>query len=102
MDLSRGVMIERQPTAPPVMPVAAKKCGLRFERSEIRKLRRIADRAKVNDLQADVSAFEDAARAAELGEPLIVFFETEEEILKLVAGYVLHGIKQPVIEELSD
>lgn len=78
-----------------------KKCGLRFAKSEAPKLQALADRIKIADLTADHSAFTEAAHAAELGEPMIVHFDEIEEVVAMVSAYVLHGIKQPDIEELS-
>ena len=75
--------------------------GLRFDRSEARKLRDLADRVRADDLTADVSAFEQAATAAELGEPLQVTCTSVEEAHQLVAGYILNGIKRPAIEDLN-
>lgn len=76
-------------------------CGLRFEASEAPKLRVLADRVKATDLRADVSTFEQAALAAENGEPLVVHFTDSKEVLFMVAGYVRNGIAQPTIEELN-
>lgn len=76
-------------------------CGLRFKATEAPKLRALADRVKATDLRADVSTFEQAALAAETGEPLVVHFVDPKEVLFMVAGYVRHGIVQPAIEELN-
>lgn len=75
--------------------------GLRFDRSEAPKLRALADRVKADDLTSDVAAFEQAALAAESGEPLRVVCQNLEEVYRMVAGYILQGIKRPAIEELN-
>jgi hypothetical protein len=76
-------------------------CGLRFNTSEAPKLQALADRVKAADLRADASTFEQAAFAAETGEPLVVHFTDPNEVLFMIAGYVRHGIVQPAIEELN-
>jgi hypothetical protein len=76
-------------------------CGLRFKASEAAKLRVLVDRVKAVDLRADASTFEQAALAAETGEPLVVHFTDPNEVLFMVAGYVRNGIAQPDIEELN-
>lgn len=76
-------------------------CGLRFKSTDAPNLRALADRVKAVDLRADVSTFEQAALAAETGEPLVVHFTDPNEVLFMVAGYVRHGIDQPIIEELN-
>lgn len=76
-------------------------CGLRFDKSDARNLRDLADRVKATDLRADVSTYEQAALAAETGEPLQVHFTDIKDVVEMVALYVLHGIKQPTIEELN-
>lgn len=78
-----------------------RKCALRFDRDQAEPLRQLAERIKIADLTADCSAFEQAALAAERGEPLVVTFEDEAEVLQMVAGYVLHGITQPAIDDLN-
>lgn len=76
--------------------------GLRFDRSEKTKLEDLALRVKADDLTADVATFEQAALAADTGEPLEVICTDIQEVVLMVAGYVRLGIKQPVIEELRD
>ncbi len=76
-------------------------CGLRFQASEAPKLKALADRIKAADLRADTSTCEQAALAAETGEPLVVHFTDLNEVLFMVAGYVRNGIAQPAIEELN-
>lgn len=88
-------------TAEALPQPVANKCGLRFERSEAKKLRDIRDRAKSADLMAEVELYEKAAEATERGEPLIVHFDEIEEVAAMVGMFVLFGIKQPTIEELN-
>lgn len=77
------------------------KIGLRFGKKEAPKLRALADRVKAADLTGDVSCFEQAAIAADIGEPLVVTCTDVEEAHQLVAGYILNGIERPAIEELN-
>lgn len=75
--------------------------GLRFERSQGRRLRLLADRIRTGDLEGDITTFEQAALAAETGEPLQVHCNEPREAHLVAAGYVLHGVKRPAIEQLS-
>lgn len=77
------------------------RCGLRFDKRDAKKLHALAKRIKVADLTADHAAFEQAAHAAELDEPMVVLFESIEEVAAMVGMYVLHGCRQPTIVELS-
>lgn len=79
----------------------ANRCGLRFDRASAPKLHDLANRVKAADLKGDHAAFSEAAQAAELGEPMIVHFEEIEEAAAMVGMYVLYGIAQPEIVELS-
>lgn len=72
--------------------------ALRFRRTDAEKLRRIADRAIVKDLRADVQLYRDAAAAAERDDPFPVIAESREDLYVLVAGLVANGIEQPAIE----
>ncbi len=86
-------MSDRAP-APTTLRIA-----MRFDRSDAPSLRAAADRAKVQDLRADVSTFELAADAAELSRPLIFECDSIEEARAIAAGYALHGCKVPTFEE---
>ena len=72
--------------------------AMRFERSDIANLQAAADRAKVQDLRADVSTSELAADAARRGEPLIFECDSLDEARLIAAGYTLHGCKAPTFE----
>lgn len=79
------------------------KLGLRFHRRDAPLLRTLASRVRNGELgeNANVNTFEQAARAAESGEPLEVICEEPIEAVQMAALYTLHGCSQPVIEELS-
>lgn len=72
--------------------------AMRFDRSDAPNLRAAADRAKIRDLQADVSTFDLAANAAERGEPLIFECDSLNEARTIAYGYSLHGCKIPTLE----
>jgi hypothetical protein len=72
--------------------------NLRFKRTDADKLRRIADRAMVKDLNADVQLYRDAAVAAEHGDPFPIICHDREDLYVLVAGLVANGVDQPAIE----
>lgn len=72
--------------------------SLRFKRTDAEKLRRIADRAMVKDLNADVQLYRDAAVAAEHGDPFPIICHDREDLYVLVAGLVANGVDQPAIE----
>lgn len=74
--------------------------GLRFKRTDELLLNRLAERVRTGDLLGDVDTFEQAALAAQVGEPLQVRC-TPTEIVLIAAGYVVHGLDQPAIEELT-
>lgn len=75
--------------------------GLRFDRSESRKLRVLAARVRNGELPGAVNTFEQAATAAESGEPLVVWCAEPVEAVQMAVGYIVHGIKRPTIEDLS-
>jgi hypothetical protein len=47
------------------------------------------------------NVFEQAARAAESGEPLILYCEDPVEAVQMAAAYITYGITRPVIEQLN-
>lgn len=73
--------------------------GLRFKPAEAPKLRAIADRAKIKDLNADVQLYRDAALAAERGDAFYVQAAHREDLHLLIAGLVVNGIEQPSIDD---
>lgn len=72
--------------------------NLRFKRTDAEPLRRIADRAIVKDLRADVQLYRDAAVAAEHGDPFPIICHDRDDLYVLVAGLVANGVDQPAIE----
>lgn len=79
----------------------APKLGLRFARSQRHILRRLADRVRNGEFPGDIDTFEQAAMAAELGEPLVVICNNRDEVEAMAALYARLGVKQPGIEELN-
>lgn len=75
--------------------------GLRFKRTDAILLRSLADRCRLLEIQGDLSTYEQAAIAAELGEPLQVICENHDEILIMAALYVRLGLDQPEIVDLN-
>lgn len=75
--------------------------GLRFKRTDELLLNRLAERVRSGEIDGEVDVFEQAALAARTGEPLVAHCTKPEEILAMAAGYVLNGLDQPAIEELS-
>lgn len=77
--------------------------GLRFHRADGPLLRDYADRVRRGEFGVNASAntFTQAAIAAETGEPLEVHCSDPMEVVQIAAMYVLHGCRQPVIDELS-
>jgi hypothetical protein len=81
---------------------ATHRLGLRFQRTDLQLLRFLAERVRGGELGGQAAnTFEQAARAAETGEPLEVFCDDPAEVAEMAALYVLHGVSQPVIEELA-
>ena len=77
--------------------------GLRFDRRDAPGLRAWAGRVRNGELGPDANAntYEQAARAAESGEPLEVYCSDPIEVVQMAALYTAHGFTQPVIEELN-
>jgi hypothetical protein len=84
-----------------IHPPDTLKLGLRFARSETRKLRDIATRARSEGLAIDMGLFEQAADSAETGEPLIVICDEPEDGARMADGFILWGIERPAVEELT-
>lgn len=72
--------------------------AMRFDRRDAPKLRAAADRAKIKDLRADVSTFDQAADAAEAGVPLMVICDSLDEARLMAKGYTLYGCQEPTLE----
>jgi hypothetical protein len=81
-------------TAPKPITVA-----LRFKPADAAKLRAIAERAKVRDLNADVQLYRDAAAATDRGEAFYVQAADRGDLHVLIAGLVVNGIEQPTIDD---
>lgn len=76
--------------------------GLRFERKDARQLRFLAGRVRAGELgEQAANVFDQAARAAALGEPLEVYCTDPYEAVQMAVAYMRYGITRPVIEELS-
>ncbi len=75
--------------------------GLRFKRTDAPILRRLERAVRNGELVGDVTTYEQAALAAETGEPLVVLCNSAREALAMAAGYVANGTSQPAIEPLS-
>jgi hypothetical protein len=75
--------------------------GLRFQKSQARILRNLAERAKARELAGAVSLFEKAAEAAAAGEPLLVACTAPEEAVAMAAGFSQYGVVPPTIEHRS-
>jgi|GEM_PF-3953879 len=76
------------------------KVGLRFRRGDARILENLARRAQSMELRGGADIFAKAAKAARIGEPLVVICDTPEEAKQMAEGYSLYGMKAPVIEQL--
>ncbi len=75
--------------------------GLRFRRRDADALRDIAQRIRSADLQGlDVSTFEQAALAADLGEPLQVICSHPDEAIAMAELYSRLGVERPSVEAL--
>lgn len=78
------------------------KLGLRFERRDEKLLRFLADRVRNGELgEQAANVFEQAAMAAESGEPLILYCTSPLEAVQMAVEYVRHGVTRPVIEDLN-
>lgn len=75
--------------------------GLRFDRRDRVKLRELASAIERRELPGDTATFTEAARAAELGEPLQVLCDSPMEAHLLASAYVRYGCRQPAVEELT-
>lgn len=76
--------------------------GFRFDRRDAAILRSLSARVRAGELDNHHAAvFENAASAAETGEPLIVECENQAEALLLADGYSRFGVSRPVIDELA-
>lgn len=77
------------------------KLGLRFQREDAPLLRFLAGRVRAGDMSGHgARVFEQAAVAAENASLLEVECGRPEEVAEMAALYVLHGVRQPVIEPL--
>lgn len=77
------------------------KIGLRFRRSAARTLRHYAHRVELGEIPGDKATFEQAALAAEKGEPLVVVCTDPAEAQVMAQLYATLGIARPTIEALS-
>lgn len=76
--------------------------GFRFDRHDAPTLRNLGARVRSGEIPNHHAAvFDNAAAAAETGEPLIVECEDRAEALLLADGYPRFGIRRPVIDELA-
>lgn len=75
--------------------------GLRFARSQRRVLTALVQRAEAGELTAAAELFRKAAHAAGTGEPLIIVCQTRDEAVAMADGFVMYGVKRPVIEQLN-
>jgi hypothetical protein len=78
--------------------------GLRFERRDVRLLRSLADAVRKGERglgEQAANVFEQAALAAESGEPLELHCTDPMEAVEMAVAYVRYGVTRPVIEELS-
>jgi hypothetical protein len=76
--------------------------GLRFKRRDAGRLRALAAQVRSSELGGhSAKVFTEAARAAELGEPLELHCTDPIEAVQMAAAYVQFGVTAPVIEELS-
>jgi hypothetical protein len=76
------------------------KMGLRFRRKDSQILRFYEERVRNGDYPGDVTTFEQAALAAETGEPLVVHCVEELEVFLMAEGYAALGCR-PSVEELN-
>jgi len=76
--------------------------GFRFDRRDASTLRALSARVRSGELSNHHAAvFDNAAAAAETGEPLIVECEDRAEALLLADGYPRFGVSRPIIDELA-
>jgi hypothetical protein len=76
--------------------------GLRFKKSDGPVLRYLADRVRNGELgpHTSIDVFDNAAEAAEMGQPLEVRCDDPLEVAEMAALYTRLGTSQPVIEDL--
>lgn len=80
----------------------SKTLGLRFSRQDVLLLRKLADTVRSGEMTGQsVNVFEQAARAAESGEPMVIYHDDPIEVVEMAALYLRHGCHQPVIEQLN-
>lgn len=75
--------------------------GLRFHQRDIPRLGELAAQIRNGEMQGSASTYEQAIVSARTGEPLEVYCDDPMEVVQMAAGYVVLGVSQPVIEELS-
>lgn len=75
--------------------------GLRFRRGDARVLDAWAERVRSGEFPGNVSTFEQAAKAASTGEPLVVICDDAKEVQQMAALYASCGIRRPAVEALS-
>lgn len=79
----------------------AKRLGLRFAHRDTKLLRFLASRVRNGEMGGQAAnVFEQAALAAESGEPLVVYYNDPAEVVQMAAAYIRYGVTRPVIEEL--
>lgn len=78
------------------------KVGLRFTRTDGRRLREIADRLMAERPEGvDISIFDKAADSAERDEPLQVLASNREEVELMAHGFTFYGVQRPAIDALT-
>lgn len=77
------------------------KVGLRFERKDAQLLRQLGHRVELGETPGYKAAFDQAAEAAETGEPLQLECADLDEAKQLAHDYSTLGCSLPVVEELS-
>ena len=76
--------------------------GLRFDPRDGPLLRGLANRVRSGDLSGQAAnVFDQAALAAETGQPLELHCDSPIEAVELAAAYIRFGVRQPNIEQLS-
>ena len=76
--------------------------GLRFRRGDARVLRNHVEELKRHGIdRSHISLFENAALAAENGEPLQVQAQTIDEVQSIASAFTFYGLRRPVIDDLS-
>lgn len=75
--------------------------GLRFRYRDAKVLRDLAQRVRHGELKGDIATFEQAAIAAECGEPLEVHCDNLMEAQLVASGYIRCGVTPTSIETLN-